>query len=1282
MIIAFFLVFIPTLLSADNGKRNHSYIGELGQPFHSRSCQDVYVDEQNGEDGNECINGSQRMRRCRSLTYALNHTFNCSFTTIRILTNITLNSSIHSEFYNRKNVAIVGLGWKKTYIICGWEYNEFSNSSIDAGFSLYYSINFTLTRLTLQSCGAFQYNNGRHLDLDHQLTFRSALFMRFCQHISLSEVVISSSNGIGLAMSNVYGNISVINSIFTNNTVWKTFESRLGGGGVFLHLIYEEKINKSINFLFQNCNLTHNIKKKPTIQFPGAESGGGMIIYLGENAARVTINIRQCNISHNKALWGGGMALAIVKDANDNLIHVVNTTFAKNNATKYHGGGGIDIGFYHFSHHSPPLNNCIEFENTVIQDNIASYGGGTTIYSAMDLNGNSSNTINFSNCLWKGNRAHFSAAIDIAPSPYDEIPGEFSLKPMFTNCRFINNFTPKVPIKDYNRTRIHVYQFGASIISITSIHTIFKGKSCFANNTGTALNVNSAMVIFEENTDGVFTNNSGSKGGAVSLVGISTFHFQSNSTFRFENNTAEVGGAIYSLSTNQHDYILSHTCFLKYWSREEERVVSDRNTTFHFINNTATSNIGNSIYVSTLKPCRNSCPDQNWNCSTKTAESVFNCCVAHFTFSPNQSNIINTMSYEFKDNLPLGNISAIIPGQTINLNLTVLDEYLSDVTKLSIFKVSTPEGSKVSIRTDYEYTKTGDVQIYGQQNSKGSIIVETNDLRGVVKWYDISLTDCQPGYTISKTGECMCQEGKFYGIYCNPNKNKSYALVFTQTWVGKNDEVGILSSLCPNGFCQYVTEDSKTEFIRFASLNSTDNCVNGREGVLCGKCKQGYSVMYHSIYYDCHQDKDACNYGFVVYILAELLPVTIIFIIVIVFNISFTSGALNGFVFFAQIGQFHGIYRYTSSKSVKLLSQSQDFFYGLFNLRIDMARYCLWTGATTLDVLAMKYVTITFSLILVLCLIILLKYCACYRVCSRMSFRSTIIHGLSAFLVMCYSQCARVTFSILRPSILWKEGPKTYNSMVVFMSGNIKFFGLEHCKYAIPALFFLVSFVFLPPAVLLYHAIISKFLPIMNRKGYCNSPSLTNRLLLIDLKPLLDSFQGCFKDRYRFFAGMYFLYRFLFLSLHIFSPTEAVFYSFNELFLIIVVCIHAIFQPYEQQWHNNLDTLLLVNLTIINGISLYLYLHSNYFGWTNDKHFFPAEMVFQSIQIILLFAPITYIMLYAGYKIYRRFGCFHSRKTITRSYDTSTDHWPERLLANHHQMYESFENTSKSISVK
>ena len=33
MIVVFFLVFIPTLLSADNGKRNHSYIGELAEHY-------------------------------------------------------------------------------------------------------------------------------------------------------------------------------------------------------------------------------------------------------------------------------------------------------------------------------------------------------------------------------------------------------------------------------------------------------------------------------------------------------------------------------------------------------------------------------------------------------------------------------------------------------------------------------------------------------------------------------------------------------------------------------------------------------------------------------------------------------------------------------------------------------------------------------------------------------------------------------------------------------------------------------------------------------------------------------------------------------------------------------------------------------------------------------------------------------------------------------------------------------------------------------------------------
>ena len=44
-----------------------------------------------------------------------------------------------------------------------------------------------------------------------------------------------------------------------------------------------------------------------------------------------------------------------------------------------------------------------------------------------------------------------------------------------------------------------------------------------------------------------------------------------------------------------------------------------------------------------------------------------------------------------------------------------------------------------------------------------------------------------------------------------------------------------------------------------------------------------------------------CQYGIPIYIATEILPVTIIFLVILLFNISLTSGALYSFVFYAQI---------------------------------------------------------------------------------------------------------------------------------------------------------------------------------------------------------------------------------------------------------------------------------------------------------------------------------------------------------------------------------------------
>ena len=78
-------------------------------------------------------------------------------------------------------------------------------------------------------------------------------------------------------------------------------------------------------------------------------------------------------------------------------------------------------------------------------------------------------------------------------------------------------------------------------------------------------------------------------------------------------------------------------------------------------------------------------------------------------------------------------------------------------------------------------------------------------------------------------------------------------------------------------------------------------CGLTRTGELCGQCRDNFSVFFHSKLYKCEQESYLCNYGILFYILSELLPLTLLFIAILVMNISFTSGAVNGFILFAQI---------------------------------------------------------------------------------------------------------------------------------------------------------------------------------------------------------------------------------------------------------------------------------------------------------------------------------------------------------------------------------------------
>ena len=109
--------------------------------------------------------------------------------------------------------------------------------------------------------------------------------------------------------------------------------------------------------------------------------------------------------------------------------------------------------------------------------------------------------------------------------------------------------------------------------------------------------------------------------------------------------------------------------------------------------------------------------------------------------------------------------------------------------------------------------------------------------------------------------------------------------------------------------------------------------------------------------------------------------------------------------------------------------------------------------------------------------------------------------------------------------------------------------------------------------------------------------------------PLIDSFQGVFRDSRRMFAGLLFLWRLIFSAIFAFSSTLTEFYLLMEISAIFFHTIHAIAKPYQQQLYNMIDVAMFANLAIINALS-----------WYNSSQRIELKYI-TAIKLILMYLP-------------------------------------------------------------
>ena len=879
------------------------------------------------------------------------------------------------------------------------------------------------------------------------------------------------------------------------------------------------------------------------------------------------------------------------------MIQVSNCIFLDNRVGPKGSGGAVSI--INKPQRSISMISQYIFTDCNFTGNKAQYGGGFTIaflipFYAQPAESSITITVKFYNCTFNGNRAEASAAVDI------HIYRFFHALVEFHQCQFKNNIVSSSQ------------SIAKSVVSIVNAAVKFTGKSSFSNNSGTALYmVNSKAILVSNSFTEYFNNTSSGNGGAIFVSDDSVIEAHDNSTLLFINNTAVIGGAIYTLQSIVADTHARSVCFIHKASM----------TNITFSNNNACSGLGHDIFISTLQPCL-------------TIYAFLINFLHDLHFLSTRRNDKSTDPVQIK--IPVIQLTPY-PGIPYTLNITQLDQFNNNVN-LQRFPISAALLNNTVVKIDISYSIANNYTIVfkGGSGANDTLLLQTTTNEYAAKLLvNVSLSRCPPGY-IFKNGTCHCSHSTnlyYYGILHCKEDNK--AVIAGGLWAGylENIKFEFVTADCVTSLCNYhnSTSNSYGEHglpLNYSLLND-HVCATHRTGVLCGKCIPNYTTYLHSPSYRCGESTH-CQYGPLFYILSEIIPVTGIFLVILFFNINLTSGALYSFIFYSQIVNdtnyqtFNGILSY--------LFNAFKIVYGLFDLNImeiDQLSFCLFKNVNIMDLMLIKYLTTLYALFLIIVTILILRFNSypCIRLChkcGRRNIRGSIVNGLTAFLILCYFHCLIITLRILIPSYVMGEGEKTLKTVPLY-NGDLSYMSGGHLKYVIPAIICLIVIVLPPPIILLSEPLLVKVSGTLNMKR--NAVTYTLHRLRMKLKPFLDSFQGCFKDNCRCFAGLFFLYRILLVLIPIYMPGST-FWSIitKEIILFSILFFHCLFSPFEKKWHNHLKTFLLIDLLMINTFQLAPLTYNN-----------TGIVTMAVFQLVLMSLPLIYSMACIGYFFYSKY---------------------------------------------
>ena len=515
----------------------------------------------------------------------------------------------------------------------------------------------------------------------------------------------------------------------------------------------------------------------------------------------------------------------------------------------------------------------------------------------------------------------------------------------------------------------------------------------------------------------------------------------------------------------------------------------------------------------------------------------------------------------------------------------------------------------------------------------------------------LGATQCPKGFILlaDDNGGQSCQCGAYPGIDCltwNGNVTSCWMRDFycgsiPEDLLPENTSVynsfGTGAILPLNAIAKY----SETELEKRSGIfltNCSDNLtISLFDGVTCTDCSQPNPVP-----------------AIILLVLVESLPIYILFSLIVLFNVNLASGVGHSFLFFYQTvplvmmpfaeDQPQQVY------TIKTFGILLDFF-SLNNpiLRLVDVRHfpCLSKEQTLFMIYLLRYLRILYTVVFIVVIILLVKcHCCPAGRCGMMwvrirrqlrNFREkftckgTILVGIGSIIMILYGGIFDISFNILSQSSLYYFQSCPNQSTVrldqvktiplPMLDGSTTYLSESHKPYAVVSICILMLSGFIPvlmlykPAIpMIFTKFTGKSLPSMN----------LNRL-----EPFFDVFQGVYKPHFRFFSGLYILYRAILWAIFALAPNLVLIELFLILTLVLILSVHCLIQPFQKQLQNYVETLFLLNITIIAGLmqaKLIIQLLPDIFSDDN------IICLLHAATLALMYTPIAILMVFAIYK--------------------------------------------------